>query len=370
MKFYRNPNFYKILAVLGLLYLFLTGIGLLGAAFKMMGSGFSDKILQTTTNPVDGLFIGILATTLVQSSSVTTSLVIGLVAGNALTLVNAIPIIMGANIGTTVTNTLVSLAHVNQREEFKRAFSASTIHDFFNIMAVILLFPVHLITSRWFEGGILGWAATGLGDAFHGIGGLTFVSPIKYVTEPAVTFFKMALGDHPTLLIILSVVFIFAALRYLVKILKSLVVTRMATFFDDVLFASPWRGFVFGLLLTVAVQSSSITTSLAVPLVGAGLITLMQIFPYTLGSNVGTTITAVLASFATGNLIAVTVAFTHVLFNAVAILIVWPIPVLRRLPMKIAEFMAGLAIKNKLIPIAYVVVLFYLVPLVVILILG
>jgi len=369
MKFYRNPNFYKILAVFGLLYLFLTGIGLLGAAFKLMGSGFSDKILKTTSDPLDGLFIGILATTLVQSSSVTTSLVIGLVAGNAITLVNAIPIIMGANIGTTVTNTLVSLAHVNQREEFKRAFSASTVHDFFNIIAVLILFPVHLISIRFLDGGILGWLARGMATAFEGIGGLTFVSPIKWVTEPVVHYFKVQFGNHPTILIILSIIFIFAALRYLVKDLKSLVITRVENFFDNVLFATPLRGFTFGLLLTVLVQSSSITTSLAVPLVGAGLLTLVQIFPYTLGANVGTTITAILASFATGNLVAITVAFTHLLFNLIGILIIWPVHMIREIPIRLAEFMARLAIRSKLIPIAYVLVVFYLVPLVVILIL-
>jgi len=369
MKFYRNPNFYKILAVLGLLYLFLTGIGLLGAAFKLMGSAFSDKILQTTTNPLDGLFIGILATTLVQSSSVTTSLVIGLVAGDALTLANAIPIIMGANIGTTVTNTLVSLAHVNQKEEFKRAFSASTVHDFFNILAVFILFPLHIITSRFIEGGILGWMANGIATAFNGIGGLTFVSPIKWVTEPVVHFCKVQFADHPTVLVILSILFIFAALRYLVKILKSLVVSRLDNFFDNVLFASPLRGFMFGLLLTVMVQSSSITTSIAVPLVGAGLITLLQIFPYTLGANVGTTITAVLASFATGNLVAVTVAFTHVIFNIMGIAIIWPIKSIRNLPIRMANFMAKLAIRSKLIPLAYILVVFYIIPLVVIIIL-
>lgn len=253
MKFYRNPNFYKILAVFGLLYLFLTGIGLLGAAFKLMGSAFAEKILQTTSDPLDGLFIGILATTLVQSSSVTTSLVIGLVAGNAISLVNAIPIIMGANIGTTVTNTLVSLAHVNQKEEFKRAFSASTVHDFFNILAVMVLFPMHLITSRFIDGGILGWIAHSMATAFDGIGGLTFVSPIKWVTEPVVHICKVQFADHPTVLVILSIIFIFAALRYLVKILKSLVVSRLENFFDNVLFASPLRGFIFGMLLTVMV---------------------------------------------------------------------------------------------------------------------
>ena len=94
----------KILLLFAILYLFILSIQLMGSSFKLMGKGFAEALIQTTSNPLVGLLIGILATSIIQSSSTTTSIVVGLVAGGVLTLQGAIPIIMGANIGTTIIN--------------------------------------------------------------------------------------------------------------------------------------------------------------------------------------------------------------------------------------------------------------------------
>ncbi|MGD2114225.1 MAG: Na/Pi symporter, partial [Acidobacteriota bacterium] len=108
-----------------LLFAFFVGLDMMGLAFKLFGKGLAQEMIARTANPFVGLLVGILATSLVQSSSTTTSMTVGLVAAGALTIDGAIPIIMGANIGTSVTNTLVSLGHVTRREEFKRAFAGA-----------------------------------------------------------------------------------------------------------------------------------------------------------------------------------------------------------------------------------------------------
>ena len=140
----------RSLQVAVLLYLFLTAISLLGAAFKLFGSGFSEALITGTSNPIMGLMIGLLATSLIQSSSSTSSIVVGLVAAGALTVRGAIPIIMGANMGTTVTNTMVAMTSINRRSEFVRAFSGATMHDFFNLMTILILFPLEQAT-HWLE---------------------------------------------------------------------------------------------------------------------------------------------------------------------------------------------------------------------------
>ena len=137
----------KIIGVFLCLYSFLVGIKGLSSGIKHLGGNFAKDIMTTTSDPFLALFIGILATTLFQSSSTTTSIIVGMVSGGAISLSGAIPMIMGANIGTTVTNTIVSVGHINRGNEFKRAFSASTVHDFFNILAVIILFPLVLTLS-------------------------------------------------------------------------------------------------------------------------------------------------------------------------------------------------------------------------------
>lgn len=325
----------------------------MGASLRMFGKGLAETLIATTTNPLVGLFIGILSTSIIQSSSTTTSIVVGLVAGGALNVANAIPIIMGANIGTSVTNTLVSLTQIRRATEFRRALAAATVHDFFNVLAVLVLFPLQYFTH------FLGKAATFLGDNFQHIGGLRFLSPVKALTKPPVDILKDLLGSYPWILLALSLLFLILALTRMVKSLRILVVKKAEAWFDRYLFKTAFRALLVGLLLTAMVQSSSITTSLAVPMAGAGLLTLVQIFPYTLGANIGTTVTAILAALVTGNLSAIIVAFSHLLFNISGMIIWWPF---KFVPISIAEKFAGIAVKHKIVAIVYIIVVFFVIP--------
>jgi sodium-dependent phosphate cotransporter len=159
-------------------------------------------------------------------------------------------------------------------------------------------------------------------------------------------------------------------LTLIVKILRSLVLARVGSFFDEHLFKNAGRAMLVGLLLTIAVQSSSITTSLVIPLAGAGVLRLIQILPYTLGANVGTTVTAMLAALSTGEIAAVNVAFAHLLFNLVGIGLLWPVPRIRQIPIRIAEALADLSMKNRWLPVGFILLIFFGVPLLLILLLG
>jgi sodium-dependent phosphate cotransporter len=363
----ENPTFsndklkivIQITQLLFFLYLFLVSIGLMGASFKIFGKEFAETLIATTSNPFVGLFIGVLATSLIQSSSSTTSIVVGMVGGGALTVANAIPIVMGANIGTSVTNTIVSMANLNRSNEFRRSFAASTVHDFFNILAVIVIFPIQYFTN------FLGIFALSLEKAFENVGGLTLFNPIKTITKPVISLLTDWLGDFPWLILILSIVILFIALKKMVDTLRVLVIKRAEVWFDKILFKNAIRAFIVGLVLTLMAQSSSITTSLVVPMAGAGMLTLAQIFPYTLGANIGTTITAILASLATGNANAIVVAFAHLIFNISGIIIWWPFS---RVPIFLANTLADYSVKNKLYPFIYVFTMFFIIPLMVILI--
>ena len=137
----------RVFVVIGLLYLFLVGVKVLGGSFKLMGGGFAKGLLNATANPILGLFSGMFATVLIQSSSVTTSIIVGLVASGTLPMGGAIPMVMGANLGTSVTNSLVSLGYLKNQRQFKDAFAAATIHDFFNILTVAVMLPLELATG-------------------------------------------------------------------------------------------------------------------------------------------------------------------------------------------------------------------------------
>lgn len=354
--------------IVGLLYLFLIGVNGLGGGFKALGGGLLDVVFTTTGNPFIGLMIGILATTLVQSSSVTTSLIVGLVAApeHALPVANAIPMIMGANIGTTVTNTVVSLAHMGRRDEFHRAFAVATCHDFFNYLAVLVLLPLELLT------GYLRRTATFLGSLLTGLGGAEYESPIKGIIKAGVNVIEGAIAGvgvsgHPAavLLIIVSAVLIFFALMMLVRTLRAAMRTRLERVVSRSFGQHAIFGILVGVVVTVMVQSSSITTSLLVPLAGAGLITLAQAFPVTIGANIGTTITAFLAALAaTGPNAAagITIALAHLLFNLSGTALIYPVPAIRRIPLGAATWLADRAVESRRWALAYVLLLFYVVP--------
>jgi len=359
----------KILSVGILLYLFLVSIGLMGAAFKGFGKGFAENLIRSTSNPFIGLFIGILATSVVQSSSTTTSVVVGIVGAGGLTVANAIPIIMGSNIGTTVTNTLVSLGHVSHRDEFKRAISAATVHDFFNLICVVIMFPLELAT------GFLEKSATLMSKWFTGVGGFKFVSPVKLATKPAVHLIEkmMALLSDSALvmyvcMLILSMLLLFFALYFIVKVMKSLVINRAEIVLDNVIAKSSLLGLFAGLFFTIIVQSSSITTSLLIPLVAAGILTVEAAFPITIGANIGTTTTAILASFATGNISAIIIAFTHFLFNLTGTLFIYPVKFFRIVPINLAKIFGDLAAEKRRYAFFYVLGMFFVVPALLILI--
>lgn len=113
-----------------MIYLLLLAVTMVGDGFKWAAAEQAKVLFEFASHPVAGLMIGLVATALIQSSSTVTSIIVGLVAGG-LPIETAIPMVMGANIGTTVTNTIVSLGHIRNKEEFKRAFASATIHPTF-----------------------------------------------------------------------------------------------------------------------------------------------------------------------------------------------------------------------------------------------
>ena len=354
----------RIGILLILLFAFFVGLDLMGISFKLFGKGFAESLIERTSNPFVGLFIGILATTLVQSSSTTTSMVVALVAAGALTIEGAIPIIMGANIGTSVTNTLVSLAHVTRREEFQRAFAGATVHDFFNWMAVLILLPVELAT------GYLAKTAGFLESILEGVGGINLLNPLKEVVRPVSKSIVGWLGESGVLVLIVGIVLLIASLKLLVDLLKALMTGRAERTLHRTVFRSAPSAILAGLVITVMVQSSSITTSLMIPLVGAGVVTLEQVFPFTIGANVGTTITAMLAALSTGSPAAVTVAFSHLMFNISAGLVIYVPPFMRAIPLYLARTVGRLGSDNRALAAAYILLIFFGLPLIMLFLTG
>jgi len=336
-----------------ILYLFFTSIGMMGSSFKLFGKGFSQGLFNLVSNPFNGLLIGMMATAIVQSSSTTTSIIVGMVGAGALNLNIALPMIMGANIGTSITNTIVSIGFINRSLEFKRGFAASVVHDFFNLSVVIVLFPLEIAT------GLLEKISLWMGSVFEASGGGHLLNPLKIITKPVINLVADLVHQNGVLLLVIALPMLFFSLKYLTEVLKRLIIGRTEIWFQRKLFSNAFYAWVLGLVMTVMVQSSSITTSLIVPIAASGILTLPQILPYTLGANIGTTVTAILAALATGQIAAITTAFAHLMFNVMGTIIIWPV---RFIPIKLAVKLSELAERSRYIPLVYLSLVFFIVP--------
>lgn len=439
----------KIIGVLVALYFFLAGLSLMGGSFGALGGKGAGELFTITDNPIAGLMVGVLATVLVQSSSTSTSIVVGLVGADVLSPRQAIPIIMGANIGTSVTNTIVSMAHSGDRLEL------ATVHDMFNMLTVVTLLPLEIIIGAMSgEGGLLYWISRGLTEAAFGESetDLTCPSPTKEIVSPLVkavlskdknvvkalsfgappsytmpsgsgTYYcvssamskawkKVAedayegltscsgftnecadgsscytdAGDYYTneiagarligkgflkgagdvaggiIGLILSLLVLCGALYVLVRLLQSLVMGQAKKVIMKGTKMNDYLAMLLGLVITIIVQSSSVTTSALTPLVGIGVLPVHKMLPMTLGANIGETCTSILAAFAVMKFNSIQIAFCHLLFNIIGILIWFPVPVMRRVIVRAACTLGFYVSYWRLVPLIYILVMFVAVP--------
>ena len=394
----KSPEYINIIlnvfGILITLYGFLFSLGLMGDSFKILGGKTAGELFQNITNPISGLMIGILATVLVQSSSTSTSVVVGMVGADIITVKTAIPIIMGANIGTSVTNSIISMGQMQDIDQREKAFSGAVVHDFFNIMCVLIFLPI-----EWISNFIYYWSKF-LTSHIDGYEGGTFKSPLKIIVSPLIKLIIQVdkkkikkisqneleadeagslikggimegIGDElaGSLCLIISLILLCVFLYGLVTFLKNTLQNMGDNCINYSLrFSNTWWGgylnIIIGALLTISVQSSSVTTSAITPLVGLGIVSLEQMYPITLGANIGTTCTGLLASLVTGKINALQIAFCHLSFNVFGVLLLYPIKYVRDIPLELAKFYGKIARKFKWFPLIHILGTFILCPLI------
>ncbi|MGO1950341.1 MAG: Na/Pi cotransporter family protein [Mycobacteriaceae bacterium] len=358
-----------ISVVLGI-YVLITAVSVVGDGFKAATGDQAEELFSFASNPLVALMIGLLATALIQSSTTVTSIIVGLCAGG-LPMATAIPMLMGANVGTTLTSTLVSLGMVRDKDSFRRAFAAASIHDFYNLLAVIIFLPLELTfgilerSSSWLSDQLAGSDGGPLAAVFEGLG-----NGVTTVTEPLGDLIGTVFSPLPTpwdgiALILVGIALILGVISMIGKLLKVVMVGRAKQVLHTAIGRGPVSGITSGTLITVMVQSSSTTTSLIVPLAGSGTFSIKQVYPFTLGANVGTTLTALIAAFAFSGVeaqLALQAAFVHVLYNLFALLVIYGLPFLRWIPPWGATTLARLGAENKLYVAVWVIGVFLLLP--------
>jgi sodium-dependent phosphate cotransporter len=346
---------YIILALL----IFLFAIDLMISSLQLLGRDKIETLIRATSDPFTGLFIGLLITALIQSSSTTTTLAVAMVASGSMTLQSAVPIIMGANVGTTITSAIVSLGFINRKKEFKRAVAAGSFHCFFNLLTVILLFPLeyhyHFLSDISQQASVYfstrdnitpdtsGWHFSSLFEG--GAHGLISLLPYVY------------------LWMIVAFVLLFGSILLFRKLISDLLKAKSPEAFSRFFFRSRLKSFSWGLITTAAIRSSTITTSIVVPIVAKKIATLRQAAPFIMGANVGTTITAFIAAALNANTSnAVSIAIAHFLFNLIGVMLFFPIPALGEIPVRLSNSLGRITHRYRFAGVAFILLTFFFLP--------
>ncbi|XP_009284286.1 PREDICTED: sodium-dependent phosphate transport protein 2A [Aptenodytes forsteri] len=370
----------KVPLMFGFLYLFVCSLDVLSSAFQLAGGKVAGDIFKDNailSNPVAGLVVGILVTVLVQSSSTSTSIIVSMVSSGLLEVRSAIPIIMGSNIGTSVTNTIVALMQAGDRSEFKRAFAGATVHDCFNWLSVLVLLPLEVVS------GYLHHVTHLVVATFNIRSGNDAPDLLKIITEP---FTKLIIQLDKSVITGIATGDESLRNRSLIRVwcghapaqtaavgLGTLPNCTVAKATQKVIntdlphplsWLTGYFAMVVGAGMTFVVQSSSVFTSAITPLIGLGVISIERAYPLTLGSNIGTTTTAILAALASpGDKLASSfqIALCHFFFNISGILLWYPLP-FTRLPIRMAKALGERTAKYRWFAVLYLIVCFLLLP--------
>ncbi|XP_002741947.1 sodium-dependent phosphate transport protein 2A-like [Saccoglossus kowalevskii] len=434
----------KPILIFFFLYFFIVALALMGDAFTLIGGSAAGAALSDSTlldNPITGLMIGMLVTVLLQSSSATTSIIVSMVAADLIQVEQAIPMVMGANLGTSVTNTIVAGGQAGDRDTFRLSFAGATVHDCFNWLAVLVLLPFELLTGYLYhlttaivegsdlnsfgsddkvkitdpivdkiiqinmdvlEGIALGELEPGeksLVDrwcewedvyynetSFYSVNGTNYTEVDEvynytvYIERCDFLFAHCDLADEVIglILLVVSLALLMGCLIGIVKVLGSMLRGSAANATKKFLNANfpgylSWlTGYIailIGAFFTMLLQSSSVFTSMLTPLVGMRVITLARMYPLTLGANIGTTFTSLLAAFASSDSQdfeeGVQISLCHLFFNLTAIAIFYPIPFMRRPPIGGAKFLGNTTAVYRWFSLAYLLIVFFLIPVIV-----
>jgi solute carrier family 34 (sodium-dependent phosphate cotransporter) len=411
-----------LLCLLGVgffLYFFLFALELLAASAKVLTGCKAGTLFTDNTNPIAGVMVGILATALIHSSSTVTSIIVSLV-GSGISVRIAMYMVMGANIGTTVTCAIVALGQIQDIEQFERSFAAASTHGMFNILTVAVLLPLEAATGylaaltklcvrnastsgsgqAW--GGpikkfvsplgerimiankkLINSVATGEGSCSSGGGFYPIVCegsasyanckpgliacnertgrcPAFFSADASVADDKVSGG----VVFFISFVILFICLIGIIIILQRMIIGVSARIIFKATDFNGYFAILIGCGTTAIIQSSSVFTSTLTPIVGIGALPLEQMYALTLGANIGTTLTAIMAAMVTDGTDPLRVALSHFFFNVTGVLMFYPIPYMR-FPLFSARQLGKATRHWKGFPAAYIISIYYLGPLII-----
>lgn len=301
------------------IYLFISSIEMIKVSAKALGHGGVEYIVGLIHGPITGVFAGWFGTALVQSSGAFDSIVVALVSAGVIPMITAVGIILGAEVGTTITSLMVSVMGYMRRnlEMFKSTFIIALIHFWYNIGTLIICLTLELSLGLFSNVAIIGR------NFFSQVPGMSLIPSVFDLVSPWVKFVLRFVPGWAGLIggCALLIFSLARSERYMTRVFKTDVNRRLL----NAAFGSVTKSLLAGFIFTVLVPSTSVMVSLLIPLAAAGIIDASyNIMPYILGANIGTVFDVMIAALATGDPAAIGVWLVHLANNVIGALVFLP----------------------------------------------
>ncbi|KJH40912.1 sodium-dependent inorganic phosphate transporter [Dictyocaulus viviparus] len=409
---------FRMACICIILFLYICSLSNVSTAFSLLGSRGLGKVIKASpliNDPISAVVVGMLATVVLQSATTTTNVLVGMVAANMVSVHEAIPVMIGAELGGTLVNAIVSLVYSRKPEQFQRAFAAATLGDVFSLCCIFVILPFELATSFIEK---LSWLIVDPLIAEHGVsleivdlltdplnkfilevndaelrnatidddffpadhsfvnrcvfrnGSRIYKCPYKHI------FAYSSLSDTAIgwIVLLASTTVLIVCLVGVIHLIQVLLHAPTASYLRSLIGKEcpgrwkPCTGYVVmlvGLLITLAIQSNNIFCSSLTPLVGSGVITLDQMYPLILGANIGGSFSAVMAALtADGSRFEKTLhmAMCQVIYNVIGTFAFYLIPCTRKIPIFLARKLGEITNQYRWFIVVFIAIFFLLIP--------
>jgi solute carrier family 34 (sodium-dependent phosphate cotransporter) len=160
----------------------------------------------------------------------------------------------------------------------------------------------------------------------------------------------------------MSFVLLLVSILLFRKLISDLLTAQPQAKFNSIFFSGELKSFSWGIVSTAVIRSSTITTSLVVPLVAKKVVKLRMVAPFVMGANLGTTVTAFIAAWINSNNSAINIAIAHFLFNLIGVILFFPVPALKKIPIKLSVGLGELTLRHRLVGFLFILLTFFIIP--------
>uniref|UniRef100_A0A914DIV8 Sodium-dependent phosphate transporter n=2 Tax=Acrobeloides nanus TaxID=290746 RepID=A0A914DIV8_9BILA len=413
-----------IVFILLMIFAFICSLSLMADSLKLIGGRGIGSVIKSSNiikNPVSASMVGMLITVVLQSSSTLTSVLVGMIAGGLITVHQAIPIMLGAEIGGSLSNVLISLTLSDNRDQFRRAFAAVTLSDVFNFLSYFIFLPLEMafgliektsgllvlpfsrfksediITLNLITDPIVHYIIQVNDDAINNLAISTInLSNYTNIDDTATFIFRCVnLTTHQhfsnchhfhifmystwsdltigIILFIASLITFTLFMFGIVKLMKELFAGNeiwmrklvSKNFPKPFGFLTDYFLIIIGCVIVMIMRSSGVFRTVLTPLVGIGVVSLEKLYPLTIGGHIGTTFTSILAALTADPAKineTLQMALAQTIFNVFGALLFFPIPFMRTIPIHMATKLGNVVAKYRWFALVYILMVFVVVP--------